>query len=141
MLGAKKIRGNTRSEKILVVEDDTNAAKLMEMTLKSIGFTDIVFAKDGMEAWDHLKDGRHVNYDLVVSDLDMPFATGLELLEHIREMKIELPFVMVTGRGTIDAAIDAKEAEVTSFLMKPYSPQQIRERILEALKGASKREV
>ena len=133
MLGAKKRRRGIRRERILIVEDDKNAAKLLEMTLHGFGFREIAIAGDGMEAWDHLKDGGNDHFDLVISDWDMPFATGIELLEHLRDMEINIPFIMLTGKRSIDFTIEASELGVTEYLTKPYSPEQIKDKVLGAM--------
>lgn len=131
MLGAKKRDRRRRRERILVVEDDVRGAKMIEMALHDVGIRDIVMAKDGMEAWGQLKAGGDQEFDAVISDWNMPFVTGIELLEQVRDSGIKIPFIIITGRGSTDAAVEAKEFGVTAFMIKPYSPKQLGQKVLE----------
>lgn len=131
MLGAKKRDRRRRREKILLVEDDIRGAKMIEMALHDVGIRDIVTAKDGMEAWGHLKSGGAEEFDAIISDWNMPFVTGIELLEQVRDSGINIPFIIITGRGLTDAAVEAKEFGVTAFMIKPYSPKQLGKKVLE----------
>lgn len=131
MLGAKpapKKGGRTA----LIAEDDPTSRKLIEMTLGKMNFADIVSVEDGMEAWKAI-EGAKSPFSLIIADWNMPFATGIELLQQVRENGINTPFVIITGKNSVDAAVEAKEMGVTAFLPKPYTVQQLMRRIEEVL--------
>lgn len=134
MLGAdekkKKKRGN--NARVLIVEDDASVRWTIEQCLKKIGITDIQVAEDGLTAWKKIEPDPAA-FDLVISDWNMPFVTGIELLEHIREEGILTPFIMITAKGTFEAAIEAKNAGVTVFVPKPFTVQHLNAKVSEVL--------
>jgi len=129
----KKVRTAQLPTKILVAEDNLTSRKMIEMTLIRMKIGDVETVKDGLEAWQAIEADPH-GYRLIVADWNMPFKTGIELLEEVRAHKIWMPFVIITGNNTMDAAIEAKERGVTAFLPKPYSSQQLARRVEEILK-------
>jgi len=129
MLGVtkkKKIKQN--AFRILVAEDDPQGLKLLEMILQKMKFEDIVSVADGLSAWQEFEK-TNKPFDLVIADWDMPFATGMELLDQIREEGYNTPFLMVTGRGLMDSAIEAKLSGASGFITKPFSPQHMMDKI------------
>jgi two-component system response regulator AtoC len=100
--------------KILVVDDDDYSRHPVCETLKRQGY-DVEEAGDGASALDILgKDG----FDLVISDFKMPGMNGIELLEKIRKMDLDVPFLIMTAFGTIDIAVDAVKKGANDFLEK-----------------------
>ncbi|MEG3620360.1 response regulator [Magnetovibrio sp. PR-2] len=114
--------------RVLVAEDDTQAAKLIKMVLDKLGFEQVDMAVDGNEAWDFV-DNATQPYHLIISDWNMLGITGLELLKNVRKRYPSLPFIMITGRGKLESAIEAKKNDVTWFINKPYGPRQLIEKI------------
>ena len=103
------------------------------MVLRKLGFEDIIHLENGKEGWIAVRDAEEA-FDLVISDWDMPEMTGIELLSRIREEHIEVPFIMITGRGKVESVTTAKTHGVTSFIPKPYTPLQLIQKIKAALK-------
>lgn len=118
--------------RVMVAEDDPQGAKLISMVLRKLGFEDIHMAEDGLKARDMFENTTQA-FKLVISDWNMPGMTGLELLQHVRQTNSSLPFIMITGRGMMESAVDAKMHGVTHFIHKPYTPQQLIGKIRDAL--------
>ena len=131
MLGAKPFE-RKNSLRALVAEDDPTGARLIEMSLNKMGISDVTVVVDGMEAWKEIEDAKNP-FSLIVADWNMPFVTGIELLERVRAEGIKTPFVIITGKNSVEAAIEAKEMGVTAFLPKPYTPNLLMRRIGEVL--------
>lgn len=135
MLGAKPPeKKNTR--RVLVAEDDPTGAKLIEMSLNKMGISNVTVVVDGMEAWKEIENATKP-FSLIVADWNMPFVTGIELLERVRDDGIKTPFIIITGKNSVEAAVEAKEMGVTAFLPKPYTPNLLMRRIEEVLAQAN----
>ena len=118
--------------KVLVVEDDKNARKLMKMVLAGIGINRIFMADDGREALNFLGEAPEL-VDLIVCDWQMPRMTGLEFLRQVRIVYPNMPFMMVTGKADVSSVKAARELGVNAYLSKPYSPQQLEQNLLRLL--------
>lgn len=107
--------------KILLVDDDPVYLTLGSEELESHGY-EVREARNGAEALERLHSEA---FDIVVSDLEMPVLTGLELLNAIRRDDrvgiAELPFIMITGRGDIESVGRAFDSGATSFVQKPVN--------------------
>lgn len=115
---------------VLLVEDREKQAKMIGVMLEKMGVKNIKIVSNGREAWEIFSEDPG-NVALIVSDWDMPEMNGIELLERIREGKrnYDVPFVMITGVGTGEIAVTAAGKGATSFLRKPFTPQQLAERV------------
>ena len=116
--------------RILVAEDEPHIRRLLATILESASF-EVDCVVDGTRALDRLEGD--VDYDLVVLDIMMPGATGLEVLTHLRGLKHrrDVPVVILTAKGQ-----DADRNEVFSlgaddFVTKPFSPKKLLARIDE----------
>lgn len=106
---------------ILVVEDDTSIAFAVQHILsKKFSPCDVCVARDGREAWRLIEEN---NFDVVVSDWNMPHKKGDKLLEDLRahETKNKTPFLMLTARADKESVRSAVNAQVTDYLTKPFS--------------------
>ncbi|MBF0303311.1 MAG: response regulator [Desulfamplus sp.] len=115
--------------KILVVDDDAFAAELTGITLESAGY-DVVLAEGGIDALEKIADDPLIR--IVVSDMNMPMVSGVELFEEIRKLGMVQPFVLLTGEEAESLknaypAIDAVIAKDEQF--QDVLPQLI-ERLL-----------
>ncbi|MCX8028102.1 MAG: response regulator [Thermodesulfovibrionales bacterium] len=118
--------------KILVVDDDKTTRKLLSLYLKSKGH-EVVTAENGLEALEKLGT-ESVN--LVVTDMNMPYMDGIELVKNIRneETVSHIPIIMVTTEADEDEKKRAFEAGVDDYLVKPTNAEQINSSILKILK-------
>lgn len=108
---------------VLVVEDNKSALDMMMMVLKKIGIKNIYTEEDGKSAYDFICHNPDI-IELIVCDWSMPRMTGIELLKSVRVLYADMPFMMVTGKSDIESFMEAKELEVTSYVSKPYTPEQ-----------------
>jgi two-component system chemotaxis response regulator CheY len=113
--------------KCLVVDDSATLRRIVANALKSIGIPDVVEATDGNDALQ--KCGASV--DLVITDWNMPVMGGLDLVRALRAAGRTLPILMVTTRSNRDDILQAVEAGVTGYLLKPFTPQSVREKLEE----------
>jgi len=112
------------SMKILVVDDFATMRRIVKNILKQIGFTNISEADDGVTA---LEAMSKTQFDLVISDWNMPKMTGIELLKKVRstpEFK-DLPFLMVTAEAQKQNVIEAVQAGVSNYVVKPFTADAI----------------
>ena len=113
---------------VLIVDDSDNARKLMTTVLKEIGVRKIHAVVDGAAALKFLERGGDL-IELIICDWQMPGMTGLELLTRIHAAYPTVPFVMVTGKRDLDSVVAAKERGVSGYIVKPYSPKQVKDKI------------
>jgi len=113
--------------RVLVVEDDVVSAKFLENALKHFGY-DVDCARNGCEGYDLVRTGR---FSMVISDFDMPGMYGDELCRKIREghRSSYVYFVLLTSHGDTDHIIAGLQAGADDFLVKPFSPDELRVRL------------
>ena len=116
---------------VLLVEDEKFAVKLESMVLKQIGITQVTIAEDGESAI-QLIDTQ--DFDVVLSDWNLPGANGLDILRHLRSRRAKTPFVMLTGNKGLDAVQEAVAQGVDGYLVKPFSVPQMKSKIISALR-------
>ena len=115
---------------ILVMEDDLSVAKGLEMVLSEEGYT-VNLADTGELALEAFKQKR---FDLLVADLRLPDIDGMEVIRQVKEAKPETEVIVITGYGTTATAVEAMKLGVHDFLPKPFTEDQIKAAIDEALK-------
>jgi two-component system chemotaxis response regulator CheY len=111
-----------KSMKVLVVDDFATMRRIVKGVLKQLGFSDIIEADDGKKALEELKKDK---VGLIVSDWNMPNMTGLELLKEVRAdtgLK-DIPFLMVTAEGQKENVVEAVQAGVSNYIVKPFTPE------------------
>ena len=122
-----------KSIRVLCAEDNPNLRKVLVNIVKKIGYTDVVEAEDGVQAWEHIEQG---GVGLVLTDWSMPRMNGMELIQKIRRGKggiAKLPILMITAADTKSSIVDAAEAGVDAYIIKPFSVGTIQEKIEQAL--------
>lgn len=72
-------------------------------------------------------------YDLVITDLKMPGMNGIEVLKAIKALQPETPIILITGYSTVESAVDAMKCGAADYIAKPFSPEEIVEKINRAL--------
>ena len=108
--------------KILVADDDAVLRNELAGLLREDGH-DVVGASDGGEA---LRLVERESFDAALLDLRMPKASGLQVLHRLRVARPETAVVVITGQGTIDAAVEAMRAGAIDFVEKPYEVDALR---------------
>ncbi|RZJ35402.1 MAG: response regulator [Flavobacterium sp.] len=110
---------------ILIIDDDKDDREILSEALKKLGYQNAVkFFVDGQEALNYLLDSREVAF-LILSDINMPRLSGLELREIIQrneELRMKsIPFVFFTTSATRKSVWDAYQLSVQGFFIKPIS--------------------
>ena len=121
------------SIKVLIVDDFATMRRILKNILKQIGFKNLVEADDGTSAWDILQ-GQSI--DLIISDWNMPKMTGLELLKKVRasDQYKRTPFLMVTAEAQKQNVIEAVQAGVSNYVVKPFTAEAISDKLEKILK-------
>ncbi|CUS97259.1 two-component system, chemotaxis family, response regulator CheY [Candidatus Kryptobacter tengchongensis] len=119
--------------KFLVVDDSPTMRRIVINALKNIGYTDIVEAEDGKDALAKLYAEK---IDFIITDWNMPNMTGLELTKAVRSDPnfANIPILMVTTRGMKQDVLEALQARVNNYIVKPFTPQVLKEKIEQILK-------
>jgi two-component system chemotaxis response regulator CheY len=120
--------------KILVVDDSSTMRRIIKNTLNRIGFNDLLEAENGAQAWEILSSSAEMG--VLITDWNMPEMNGLELVKKVRaEQKYtDLPIIMVTTEGGKTEVITALKAGVNNYIVKPFTPDVLKEK-LEAVLG------
>lgn len=117
-----------RSMHILVVDDFSTMRRVVNNLLTDLGFTHIDEADDGATAWPLVKTGR---YDFIVSDLNMPKMSGLELLTNIRaDINLKhTPFLLITAEAKKSQFLEATQLGVDGYIVKPFTAETLHSQI------------
>lgn len=115
--------------RILCVDDDPGVLAATQEILEDVGY-DVVGVRNAEAARTVVGRG---GVDLVVCDYRLPGASGLELLEQLKEDGVGVPFVVVTGYASIDHAVTTIKAGATDYLTKPVRPGQLEVVVSQAL--------
>lgn len=117
-----------KSMKILVVDDFSTMRRIIKNLLRDLGFTNIDEADDGTTALPMLQSG---DFDFVVTDWNMPGMQGIDLLRAIRaddELK-DIPVLMVTAEAKREQIIEAAQAGVNGYIVKPFTAATLKEKL------------
>ena len=114
--------------KILIVDDFSTMRRIIKNLLRDLGFTNTQEADDGLTALPMLKSG---DFDFLVTDWNMPGMTGIDLLKQVRadEKLAELPTLMVTAEAKKDQIVEAAQAGVNGYVVKPFTAAVLKEKI------------
>jgi two-component system, chemotaxis family, chemotaxis protein CheY len=114
--------------KILVVDDHESMRRIEKQILNDLGYPNVDMADDGATAWPMLQAG---SYDFVICDWNMPKMEGLELLKAIRaDARIsKTPVLLVTAESKKEKIIQAAQAGVNDYVVKPFNAEIIKAKI------------
>jgi len=111
---------------ILVCEDNIMTLKTIEHTLKKAGFK-VYMAGDGFQGIKIL-DQKHI--DLVITDINMPYTKGLELIRHINtKMDVKIPVMVISGITNSETRAHAAELGAIDYMTKPFNPRELVARV------------
>lgn len=118
--------------KVLVVDDFATMRRIVTNLLNKLGFTNIVEAEDGLQGFNLAKNGE---FDLIISDWNMPNLNGLDMVKQIRKLDIgaKVPILMVTAESKREQIIAAAQAGVNGYIVKPFNEQTLREKLEKIL--------
>ena len=122
---------------IVVVDDSYNMVALLDTMLKSIGVRKVELCHDAAAALAKIKDAPP---DIVITDWNMEPISGIDFLRQIRsDSGVEdgetMPVIMLTGHTELEKVIEARDAGVTSYLMKPVTARALYERIVHIIES------
>ena len=114
--------------RILVVDDFSTMRRIVRNLLKELGFTNVDEAEDGAIALQKLNAG---GFEFVVTDWNMPGMQGIDLLKAIRlDDKLKhLPVLMVTAEAKREQIIEAAQAGVNGYIVKPFTAATLKEKL------------
>jgi len=115
--------------KLLVVDDSSTMRRIIKNTLARLGYKDVLEGADGVEGWDAIDTNPDV--EMLITDWNMPEMNGLELVKKVRsdERFVDLPIIMVTTEGGKSEVITALKAGVNNYIVKPFTPQVLKEKL------------
>ena len=115
--------------KVLIVDDFASMRDLIRKSLMRLGFSKITMATGAVDAVRQIEAGGE--FDLIISDWNMPNMTGLELLNYVRTEKQlkNIPFLMITAEAQRENIIEAAKAGVSQYIVKPFTEEALQEKI------------
>ncbi|MEE8058880.1 MAG: chemotaxis response regulator CheY [Pseudomonadales bacterium] len=114
--------------KILIVDDFSTMRRIIKNLLRDLGFSNTAEADDGVTALPMLQNG---NIDFLVTDWNMPGMTGIDLLKAVRadDRLKDMPILMVTAEAKRDQIVEAAQAGVNGYVVKPFTAAVLKEKI------------
>jgi two-component system response regulator HydG len=111
--------------RILVIDDDQGVRDSMARTLRSAGYA-VETAATGEEGVSLAKGNA---YDVILSDMRMPGISGLDVLRKLRDQRVDAAFIVMTGFGTVDSAVEAMKLGAVDFVQKPFFRDELLMRV------------
>ncbi len=114
--------------KILIVDDFSTMRRIIKNLLRDLGFNNTAEADDGNTALPMLQSG---NFDFLVTDWNMPGMEGIDLLKAVRadEKLASLPVLLVTAEAKKEQIVEAAQAGVNGYVVKPFNAATLKEKI------------
>ena len=114
--------------KILIVDDFSTMRRIIKNLLRDLGFTNTAEADDGTTALPMLQNG---SFDFLVTDWNMPGMTGIDLLKAVRadDRLKDMPILMVTAEAKREQIVEAAQAGVNGYVVKPFTAATLKEKI------------
>lgn len=128
--------GVFNSLNVMIVEDESLAARLVELLLETLGVGNVVTAETGEAAIEKLGEGG-LDIDLIISDIEMPGMDGYEFIRRIRYGAVpgvrDVPILVLTGKDTEKNVRRSRTHRISGFLVKPPTAESLEKHIREAL--------
>ncbi len=127
----------TKDMKFLVVDDFSTMRRIIKNLLHELGYQNVVEADDGNTALPMLKAG---GIDFLITDWNMPGMPGLDLLKAVRADATlgKMPVLMLTAEAKREQIIEAAQAGVNGYIIKPFTAETLKEKLEKILNGAAK---
>jgi two-component system response regulator HydG len=117
--------------RILLIDDDSGVRETVERTLRGAGYA-VQSAASGEEGFELARGGA---FDVILSDMRMPGMSGLDILRKLRDSRVDSAFIIMTGFGTVDTAVEAMKLGAVDFVQKPF----FRDELLMRVRSATER--
>ncbi len=121
----RKIRMMDTAIKILLVEDEELIGTMVKLNLTQEGF-EVVWYREGKPA---LLSARHELFDLILLDIMLPDANGIDLARSLRNQGVGAPILMLTARGDVSSKVESLEAGADDYLIKPFDIRELIARV------------
>jgi two-component system chemotaxis response regulator CheY len=123
--------------KFLVVDDYLSMRRMVKSVLNDLGYSNVTEADDGSTALPLLRDGE---FDFLITDWNMPGMPGLDLLKAVRANArlAKLPVLMVTAEAKREQIVEAVQAGVNGYIIKPFTAEVLKEKLAKILGAAPK---
>jgi two-component system chemotaxis response regulator CheY len=127
-------RSDMKKLRVLIVDDSSVMRRIIERSLRQAGLdlTEVLEASNGAEA---LTEAQKGSLDIILSDINMPVMDGLEFLKNLAKVDAAkgVPVVMITTEGSEARVVEALSAGAKGYLRKPFTPEQVIERVAPLL--------
>jgi two-component system response regulator HydG len=117
--------------RVLVIDDDAGVRESMSRMLRAAGYT-VQLAATGEEGFEL---ARGDGFDVILSDMRMPGLSGIDVLRKLRDARVDASFIVMTGFGTVDTAVEAMKLGAVDFVQKPF----FRDELLMRVRSAAER--
>ena len=123
--------------KFLVVDDYLSMRRMVKSVLNDLGYSNVTEADDGSTALPLLRDGE---FDFLISEWNMHGMAGLDLLKAVRanERLAKLPVLMVTAEAKREQIVEAVQAGVNGYIIKPFTAEVLKEKLAKILSAGPK---
>jgi DNA-binding response OmpR family regulator len=128
-MNEEKIKNNLGKLTILYVEDEEKIRKSLEKTLKMM-FKNVISCEDGKIALDIFEDEK---IDIILSDINLPKISGIELSKIIREKNSNVPIILLTAHTQTDILLEATKLKLVNYLVKPVNFEELYDSFKNAL--------
>ena len=110
-------------KRVMTVDDSATVRQVLRMTLEDSGY-EVVEAKDGQDALNKLSDA---DFDMMVTDLNMPNMDGIDLIREVRKKPGNrfTPIIMLTTESQAEKKAEGKTAGASGWVVKPFKPEQL----------------
>jgi two-component system chemotaxis response regulator CheY len=118
---------------VLIVDDQQPMRRTIADIMRSLGFSKLAYAEDGLMAWEKL---NREDFGLVLLDWSMPRMSGIELLKKIRKSEekfADIPVLMITAEADQAHVVEAIQSGVTNYIVKPFTPATLDKKLREIL--------
>lgn len=119
---------NTPTSRVLVVDDHARSRESVAAILRHAGY-DVLASASAASALQHL---RHKDFDIVVTDMQMPGMDGLEFIQEIERLGLDVEVLMITAHATIDTAVQAMRHGAFDYLAKPFDAERLEQSVANA---------
>jgi len=113
--------------RVLVADDSTTMRTIIRRTLEGLGVSGVIEASDGVQAIELFKASN--GFDLILTDWNRPGKSGIEFVREVRALDARVPIVMVTKEAEKSRVLEAIEAGVSEYLIKPFTTETLRSKL------------
>lgn len=118
--------------KFLLVDDSSTMRKIQRRTLEKLGYPEVDEAEDGQQAMGMLPASAP---DIIITDWNMPNMNGLEFVKAVRVTNAKIPIIMVTTEAERSKVVEAIQAGINDYLIKPFTPDALAAKIRKVTGG------